>query len=261
MSRGVGLPLLLGACTVGAVRWIEQQSFRLPIAARFLTALLPIVGGECTGHLLFWSSAKASDRGAYLHHLVSSWTIAGLLWLGYIVGCWDCYQTTTDPSFVVLLAEVCGFFVSESFLFYWIHRLEHTDWLYRNSHHVHHTKYNLTYLDGDILHVVDTVLNAQSMLLPAVLAYAGAGYRPHMLSWQCFLFGRQFMTTECHSSAPESQRTILNWVPWYMPRSFHRSHHQECKEANFGYFSFWERAFGTYRLPRVYKQGDGIGSR
>jgi sterol desaturase/sphingolipid hydroxylase (fatty acid hydroxylase superfamily) len=238
---------ILCVCSIGYTE-VYQTRRDFPLLTDFVQTLIPIVGGEASGHLIFYPYVSPDKYGAYLMHVAYSWTIAGLLWLAYVYMFIDSYVFISPPSGVNIALEMLYFYICESLLFYGMHRLQHHSWMYKHFHIRHHTASDLTHLDGDILHIVDVVMNAHAMLLPALLCNFVCSYRLNWFVWLTCLFLRQLITMDCHADAPTHVQTILWYLPWYMGRQCHRDHHRKSKRVNYGYIWIWEWIFDSYSV-------------
>ena len=214
----------------------------------YLSTVIPLLMGEICGHLLF--SNTIQDYSKYTHYMghLKSWMVAAVYWLLYIWMHYNKYVTSFNVMNFILTVQYC--IIVESLIFYSMHRLQHTKTLYQHSHKVHHSIHDITYLDGDNLHNIDVLMNATAMLMPALTSYYIHHHKLSLYGWYSFLFIRQFITTDCHSSLDAQEKTILSLIPSYMTRDHHHVHHKVNKKKNFGYYKIWEQLFGTYYPPR-----------
>eukprot|EP00811_Abedinium_folium_P024933 NODE_3514_length_2024_cov_28.545071.p1 GENE.NODE_3514_length_2024_cov_28.545071~~NODE_3514_length_2024_cov_28.545071.p1 ORF type:complete len:639 (+),score=122.53 NODE_3514_length_2024_cov_28.545071:166-1917(+) len=246
ITRSEWITLSMFLLTMGLMRLVWVTPWTYPYAAHYLLTVMPILGGEIAGHICFWHTAQANAFLEYFRHIGFSWTVAGLDWALYVWYFFHIYDHEIHVGKGVI--DFWAFYFLEALFFYLFHRIEHIPVLYTLSHHIHHAKFELTYLDGDILHLVDTLFNSKAMIVPAMISYYTCGYKMDLWSWYAFLFIRQFITTDCHSSDLRAE-TLTRRMPFYMDRTFHRSHHREAKDYNFGYLSIWEELFRTYKAP------------
>lgn len=256
LMKGYAIPSALFGANIYICYSIFKWNWRISFMGLYLSTIVPLLMGEICGHCLFTctidNKSKKEKYKKYLGHL-KSWVIAGIYWLVYMWLHQDKYTMSFNP-----LNFVFTFFYSmlvESLVFYLGHRLQHTDVIYNNSHFVHHSISSITHLDGDNLHNIDIIMNATSMLLPVMTSHYLHNHKLSLYGWYSFLFIRQFITADCHSSLPSTQKNLLNLIPFYMTRNHHRFHHHGNRNKNFGYYKIWEVLFGTYVDPNK------VGSR
>ena len=130
-----------------------------------------------------------------------------------------------------------------TFVFYWWHRLRHTNaTLWRLFHQIHHSPQRLEVITSFYEHPAEMVVNSLigSLLVFALLglsAQAGAVYT------LCTALGEFFYHTNVKTP---------RWVGFVFQRpEMHRIHHQHARHTNnYGDITWWDMLFGTYENPR-----------
>ena len=141
------------------------------------------------------------------------------------------------------------------FLFYWAHRLLHTQ-LFWHAHAWHHAPKHLWWLAGlraSPLHVV-------LMGLPLVISYLAFPTAQGGTMIVILIIIRVLNQHWIHSNVRFPFERQLEWI-FVTPRVHFVHHHVERRfsDKNFGFiFSFWDRLFGTFVHPDVV-QGEKLG--
>ncbi len=145
------------------------------------------------------------------------------------------------PSIFVIL---CTTFVGD-FIGYWRHRLEHSRLLWP-SHSIHHSDTHMTWLTLQRFHPINRlstyIIDSTFLILLGFPSYAilANGLIRHYYGYYI------------HADLPW---TYGKWSYIFVSPVMHRWHHaQESSAHNTNYatiFSIFDRAFGTYRVPRI----------
>jgi sterol desaturase/sphingolipid hydroxylase (fatty acid hydroxylase superfamily) len=138
-----------------------------------------------------------------------------------------------------------------TFIFYWWHRVRHTnDTLWRLFHQIHHSPQRLEVITSFYKHPAEMVVNSLigSLLVFATLglsAEAGAVYT------LCTALGEFFYHTNIKTP---------RWVGFFFQRpEMHRIHHQHARHKNnYGDITWWDMLFGTYENPREWTYSCGF---
>jgi len=113
------------------------------------------------------------------------------------------------PSRGVLLVQICFFFLVEDYLNYWLHRLLHQPWLYKNIHAVHHT-YNSPFA------IVAAYAHPLEVIILAIPTFAGpAAIGPHLYTLLVWQLLRNCEAIDIHSGYEISQLSIKSFIPAY----------------------------------------------
>lgn len=134
------------------------------------------------------------------------------------------------------IASGVAYFVLSDFALYALHRLNHTRFLYKHMHRVHHKFVAPTAFSMTALHPLEMLEFWAAMVLPALFwpihaVALGAVFGYHLL-----------VGMSAHSG-------VRLWIPipWQEPSQFHDDHHRYF-HVNFGQcMGTWDRVFGTAR--------------
>jgi len=143
------------------------------------------------------------------------------------------------PSVGRLTVEmiICAFLYD--FFFYFIHRLMHTKWLYKNVHYVHHSSRTSMTLTQSYFHPLDFFFSLLAAGLPPFLI------SNHVVTTAAWLLVISFESLTAHSGYD------LPIFPDPGPHDFHHSH--PARPANFGsFFLVWDRLLGTFEPYQQY---------
>ena len=142
-----------------------------------------------------------------------------------------------------LWLAVPALYLGRSFSSYWLHRLQHSRWLWplHKTHHAAREFTTLNYLRGHPIELAWQTL-VQTML------FASLGFSVDAIAWYMVLnTGQQFLT---HSNA--TQLLPLERIG-LVTAAGHRIHHgiePRYHNQNFGeLLNIWDRLFGTYLPP------------
>lgn len=137
---------------------------------------------------------------------------------------------------IIFQLAVCLFM--EDFSHYWIHRLLHTEWLYKNVHCVHHEYTAPSALAASYAHPVEVIMQGVATFSgPTIL-------RPHVLVLYIWVNLRQLSAIETHSGYdfPISPNNLL----WFIGGAdLHDYHHRTYNGAYSSNFIWWDVLFGT----------------
>ena len=145
--------------------------------------------------------------------------------------------------------------IISSFVVYWIHRAEHTRFLWP-LHAVHHTAKDLNIVVSYRRHPAALVFRSTTLFGLTFLGF------PLGALVAAFLI-RHAYTLWVHSDLPTSN-FVERWIA-FGPRGhgIHHSTDQSCFDSNYGDLVIWDKLFGTYRWdvpePLVYGCADPEG--
>ncbi|XP_058453028.1 uncharacterized protein LOC131431370 [Malaya genurostris] len=143
-------------------------------------------------------------------------------------------------------AQIIVIFLYQDYLTYWLHRIYHWPWLYKNFHKLHHTYKQPTAFSVTAIHPIEILHVQLTMLLPIFTIPT---------HWAAFYFVEIY--TYVHGILNHSGVSIKSfwWQPWQPDTMFHDNHHQYF-HVNFGFNIYlWDVLHGTYRRKdRVYSE-------
>ncbi|XP_055545749.1 uncharacterized protein LOC129730445 [Wyeomyia smithii] len=144
------------------------------------------------------------------------------------------------------VAQIIVIFIYQDYLTYWLHRIYHWPWLYKNFHKLHHTYKQPTAFSVTAIHPIEILHVQLTMLLPIFVIPT---------HWVAFYIVEIY--TYAHGILNHSGVNIKSfwWQPWQPDTMFHDNHHQYF-HVNFGFNIFiWDVLHGTYRRKdRVYSE-------
>jgi sterol desaturase/sphingolipid hydroxylase (fatty acid hydroxylase superfamily) len=125
------------------------------------------------------------------------------------------------------------------FIGYWIHRMQHSRWLWR-FHRVHHSQVYMTFATGFRNHPIDQLFALSVSFVPGLLMGAPSW------SWLPFSLAQSLFDATHHANLPWR----FGWArKVFVSPVFHAQHHSTDAAAydrNFGgLFSMWDFLFGT----------------
>ena len=141
------------------------------------------------------------------------------------------------------------FNIVEDTIFYWVHRLMHRPWFFKNVHEKHHhfdARYGHTFsLNGEYAHWVESFLND---LIPLMMGPILCGMTTGTtlgLFWLWIVY-RQIRSADEHSgyNLPWHPLKVLgNW--YHGPQGHIRHHTLAGRKNNFGSYVWWDWLMGT----------------
>lgn len=143
------------------------------------------------------------------------------------------------PTFFTMVWQTILFFFIEDFCHYWFHRWLHTDFGYKNIHHVHHEFTAPSSLSASYSHPIEVVIQGMGTFMGPIL------FRPHLLILVLWTNLRQFSAVDSHSGYdfPFSLNNILPSI--FGGADFHDFHHRTYNGAYSSNFIFWDKWMGT----------------
>ena len=134
-----------------------------------------------------------------------------------------------------------AYFVA-TFVFYWWHRVRHTnDFLWRVFHQIHHSPQRIEVITSFYKHPVEMVVNS---IIGSLLVYTILGLSPRAGAIYTLFtaLGEFFYHTNVRTP---------RWIGYFFQRpEMHRIHHQYARHKNnYGDIPWWDMLFGTYENP------------
>lgn len=139
------------------------------------------------------------------------------------------------PIWFVLFFFLIRFW--QSFHFYWIHRLIHIPWLFKNVHHLHHRNINVGPWSGLSMHPVEHVLYYSGILIHFALP-------SHPIHVIFHMFALNLGAIYSHSGF---ERLLIRDKETIKAGSFHHQLHHRYFECNYGSEEIpLDRWFGSF---------------
>jgi plant 4alpha-monomethylsterol monooxygenase len=140
------------------------------------------------------------------------------------------------PSPLVVLGQLLLFIVIDDFLYYWMHRLMHTTWMYRRIHIVHHRHRTPLAISGHYMHPVEFLATAGLMMLGPALVGS------HVLTLYLWVIMRQWEAAEGHSGY---RLPLTAALPFSDGAAHHDAHHASFRGNYAGFLPHIDRLLGT----------------
>ncbi len=168
-----------------------------------------------------------------------SYTMLTLLYYN-VIG--ETYNNIDDHSYTYAVVTIPANLILTDTIFYFMHRLAHTDVLYKKIHYLHHSIRPVDSWVSRSSHWIDSNMENVAFTLPFVLVptYFPLMYALLIFSfvWGCYI----------HAGSEHDRRSLqcLN------SKREHTIHHRFGKRNyNFAYyFTFWDRLLGTSYLTQ-----------
>lgn len=172
-----------------------------------------------------------------------------LVFLLYVAAWWDpmvAALSSRVPSLHLALLNrgplwiaLPAYFLIFDFLGYWIHRMQHSRWLWR-FHRVHHSQEQMTYATGYRHHPVDQLFALGVPIVPGLLLGTP------VFTWLPYTLGLAFLDALYHARLPWR----FGWLRHvFVSPVFHAQHHARdamTHHRNYGgLFACWDHLFGT----------------
>jgi plant 4alpha-monomethylsterol monooxygenase len=176
------------------------------------------------------------------------WALNDLLLLVSVVLAWPLLRLCAVhagplPPWYVIVAQLLFFIYLDDFLYYWMHRTMHTQWLYKRIHGWHHRIVTPWAITGHYMHPLEYIATGTLALAGPLLVGA------HVVTlWIWFAF-RQWEAAEGHCGY-EFPWSPTHLLPLNDGAIHHDAHHAKVKGNYAGFFPWTDALFGT--LARDY---------
>ena len=150
---------------------------------------------------------------------------------------------TIAPETVLGLVGAAVFLrICSSFIYYWLHRVQHESLFFWRMHATHHHITKMSCMRGDRTHPLEYL--ALGLSTPIVLAFAGASDSVLAVSAAFGMWNGKLN----HANLPLRSLPVYDWVFATAPQ--HHVHHaldRNHSDTNYGcQIILWDRVFGTY---------------
>ena len=152
-------------------------------------------------------------------------------------------QITLEPdTFLGLIGSAFLVILLSSFVYYWLHRVQHESLFWWRIHATHHHITKMGCMRGDRTHTLEWL----ALLLGTPIALALLGASDHVMAVAgAFSIWNGTLN---HSNLPLKSMPVYNWI--FATAQQHHIHHAlvlEHSNTNYGCnIIFWDRIFGTY---------------
>lgn len=175
--------------------------------------------------------------------IINRFIVTGILgYLSYLAGGGKTRVALEQvPSFPVYVSQILFMILCEDFLFFWVHKIMHYPFMYRNFHKVHHEFFNSIILACGYNTPFEWIFGN---LLPSIMGGILLGGRAHLLSTLVFIALRLVETCEAHSGY-DFPISVTKYLPLSCSSSYH-NHHHLVNIGNYGsFFVIWDSICGT----------------
>ena len=223
----LGAVLILAGAMHCYLHVFAGQEMRLKFDARPMEKSGRFTFGNQVWDNMFWTLASG----------VPIWTAWMILYFWIAANGWVPTLDTigASPVWFVLMFFVIRFW--QSFHFYWIHRLIHIPWLFKNVHHLHHRNINVGPWSGLSMHPVEHVLYYSGIVIHLVLP-------SHPIHVIFHMFALNLGAVYSHSGF---DKLLIRDKETIKAGSFHHQLHHRYFECNYGSEEIpLDRWFGSF---------------
>jgi len=143
------------------------------------------------------------------------------------------------PSLFVFSFQFFFCMVVEDICHYWLHRMLHWPWLYKNIHKIHHQYATPFGLAASYAHPLEVLILGFATFLGPMLI------RPHFFTFYCWVLFRQLdaVSTHCGYDLPHP----FGIFPFYGGTIAHDYHHKSFIWNYSSRFTFMDHLFSTFK--------------
>lgn len=175
---------------------------------------------------------------------VRRWLVNNLLMFVVVALAWPLLRHSglhagALPPWWVIALQVVFFIYLDDLLFYGLHRLLHTRWLFKHIHHVHHRVHTPWAVTGHNTHPVEYLLTGAVALVGPVLVEA------HVVVLWIWIAWRQWEAAEGHCGY-DFPWTPTHLLPFNDGAVHHDFHHARVHGNYAGFLTHVDRLLGTF---------------
>lgn len=164
--------------------------------------------------------------------------------------------TLQPDTFLGLILCALGAMMVSSFIYYWLHRVQHESVFFWRMHATHHHITKMGAMRGDRTHPLEYL----ALALGSPIAFALLGASNEVIAVAvAFGFFNGYLN---HSNLPLRSAPVYDWLfATAQQHHLHHSLHFDSSNTNYGCnLIIWDRIFGTYSSDTVVKRiGAGTG--
>ncbi|CAF1290525.1 unnamed protein product [Rotaria sordida] len=154
------------------------------------------------------------------------------------------------PPWSTILFQIGLFIVIQDTIFFWLHYLLHTPWLYKNIHKKHHIYKQPTGVTAILDDPIEGIINQIAVWFTLVLLK-----ETHIFTLCLWVAIKLYQIVMAHSGYNFPYITTQYWLPDLMPGALAHDYHHQHSNSNYGsFFSIWDQLMGTHRLSTSKKQ-------
>ncbi|HYD50292.1 MAG TPA: sterol desaturase family protein [Terriglobales bacterium] len=172
------------------------------------------------------------------------WLVNNAAMLAVVLAVWPVLQFSAVhagplPSWYVILGQLVFFIYVDDFLYYWVHRAMHTQWLYKRIHGWHHRILTPVAVTGHYMHPFEYVLTGGLALVGPLLLGSHVA-----VLWLWFAF-RQWEAAEGHCGY-DLPWTPTHFLPGHDGAVHHDVHHERVRGNYAGFLPIWDGRLATF---------------
>lgn len=154
------------------------------------------------------------------------------------------YYKISDYGLIYFLLSIPILFIWVDIQTYFLHRMLHLPFFYKNFHKIHHRFKQPTSFSATAMHPAEFIMMQSAMLLPLILV---------PFHWAVYLVVVGYVFY--YGIIDHSGIKMDSIWPWQPSSMFHDDHHKYF-HVNFGFnLTLWDKLQGTYRLKdRIYNE-------
>lgn len=187
---------------------------------------------------------RRSNQERMLGPAIRWWLVNNLTTMAAVIALWPLLRGTGIhmgplPEAHVIAGQVLLFIIVDDALFYVMHRLLHTRYLFRTIHAIHHRTHAPWALAAHYMHPLEFLL-ISALVLAGPIALGA-----HVVTLWIWVVIRQFEAADGHSGYcfPFNPATLF---PSYDGALYHDYHHARVHGNYAGFLSYLDAIFGTY---------------
>lgn len=154
------------------------------------------------------------------------------------------YTDVSQHGWIYFALTTFFLFVVDDTYFYWMHRLMHTDLLYKRVHKVHHESLDTTPFTSFSFHPFEAILEQGTLLFVVLFSMLTPVHFASVIIWQ---MGNMLLNVVGHLGYEIYPKWLLDApvLKWLAPTTHHNLHHMRFR-GNYGlYFRWWDKIMGT----------------
>ena len=227
--------------------WLFPVTTTLLAAFSFVVFALPltwIAGRDVAWARPYRLQSRRLRAQQLLGASVRSWAVNNLCLLAGIVALWPVLSLSAIhagpiPPWYGIVAQLVSFVYLDDFLFYWMHRAMHGQWLYKRIHSWHHRIVTPWAITGNFMHPLEYALTGSCALIGPLLLGSHV-----VVVWVWFVY-RQWEAAEGHCGY-EFPWSPTHLLPFNDGAAHHDAHHAKVRGNYAGFLPLWDGVFGTY---------------
>jgi sterol desaturase/sphingolipid hydroxylase (fatty acid hydroxylase superfamily) len=191
-------------------------------------------------------------KGWYLRSILMNVVQISLIGLGGIT--WNSYFRQYSlmhlDNWSTSVLEGLTYWFFGTFVFYWWHRLRHSNGFWHIFHQIHHSPVRIELLTSFYKHPIEILADS---LITSFFLFFIFGATAEAAAWTSFFGATGEYFYHSNISTPK-------WFGYFLQRPEHHSiHHQlDVHKYNYGDITWWDRIFGTFKEAKEFAPNCGF---